>query len=223
MSEIVDLFPTPVLVTTLDSDPSIAQMLDQVELDMTKCSAANYNVGLVSKDTYILKQPEFKELADQILEHVRHYAREVMLYEFQDIVITQSWVSVKQPGQRHVHHVHPNSIVSGCFYWQEDQEPISFSRKDELSDYGLGVRHQQRSNKYSTNFYNIQAKKNCLLLFPSDLRHGVNANTSTTDRWSLSFNTMITGGIGCRSNLTELIFDQVDSTMLRSSGAAKNR
>jgi hypothetical protein len=50
-----------------------------------------------------------------------------------------------------------------------------------------------------------------LILFPSDLEHGVQENSYSKNRKCLAFNSMISEIIGIRDNLTEMSFDRLNN------------
>lgn len=209
--EVFGIFPTPIYLASWEEvDPEIIALLDAVEIDYSKCDTSKATYGQISLDTYVLDRPEFAKLQDFILKHVKHFAKEVLAYQFTDMVLTQSWISVKEPGQQHVFHRHPNSIISGSFYWQEgDITPLSF----EKADRGVNIELTKDFNNvsdYACDFYVVKPKRYTLALFPSDLMHGVKENNNDVARKSLAFNTMVTDILGVRDNLTELDFTRLN-------------
>ena len=75
------------------------------------------NYGERSNNSYILNEPECVEVKKFVLQHVKEFAENTLLYDYNTWEISQSWVSRKQPGQHHTMHTHPNSLISGVFYW----------------------------------------------------------------------------------------------------------
>ena len=50
---------------------------------------------------------------------------------FKSYELSQSWVSRKLPGQHHTMHTHPNSLISGVFYYgpiEENSSAIKFHK-----------------------------------------------------------------------------------------------
>ena len=105
--QMLELFPTPVYVTQLPAELSnIIPFLD-AQAPNSSSDVANY--GERSANSYILNEPECVEMKKQVLEHVKEYAENILLYEYDSYELSQSWVSRKQPGQHHTMHTHPNS------------------------------------------------------------------------------------------------------------------
>jgi uncharacterized protein (TIGR02466 family) len=119
-----------------------------------------------------------------------------------EIAITQCWLNINRPGERHHRHHHPNSFVSGVYYL--DAAPnagsIAFHRPGfvELEPEKL------QATPFTFDLWNEAPRTGLLLLFPSRLEHSVGPNMSQQDRLSISFNTMFRGKIG--SHLQEVDF-----------------
>lgn len=109
--------------------------------------------------------------------------------------ITQSWLTRSQKGDSHHTHTHPNSVVSGVLYINlAPKDGISFYRNEDNVWYEL-VR--QEETYYNAPSYFIQTAIGDIILFPSNIRHGVQEVTESVDRVSLSFNTFFAGELGC--------------------------
>jgi uncharacterized protein (TIGR02466 family) len=202
--ELVGIFPTPIYFAMCNDDVQDSiNYFESVELHNTSSGTTN-NYGARSEDTYILRNDKCASLRSFIKLHLDHYARNVLAYQFNNISITQSWVSIKNPGEKHVYHKHPNSIISGCFYWNEDAvQEISFKKSFKNTNFEI-ERNTNVSNEFAWDFHKFSPRKNTLILFPSESEHGVETNSFNTPRKSLAFNSMIFESIGLRENLTEL-------------------
>lgn len=115
-----------------------------------------------------------------------------------ELVVTQSWLNRTKPGQYHHQHTHPNSVVSGVFYFQthDQQDTIKFEKS-----YSQWLVESHSQNPFNIENLLVLIKPGQLLLFPSSLIHSVPVNNGQKDRISLSFNTMWSGqvsqGQGC--------------------------
>ena len=119
--EVLELFPTPVYTTEMPAGLSgIIPFLD-AQVPNSGSDVANY--GERSNNSYILNEPECVEVKKFVLQQVKEFAENVMLYDYDTWELSQSWVSRKQPGQHHMMHTHPNSLISGVFYYGEPTEP----------------------------------------------------------------------------------------------------
>jgi len=111
-----------------------------------------------------------------------------------EIAITQCWLNINRPGERHHRHHHPNSFLSGVYYLdaQPDSGSIVFHRP--------GLLELEPARLHGTPFTFDQWREapqtGRLVLFPSRLEHSVDPNLANRNRLSISFNTMFRGAIG---------------------------
>jgi uncharacterized protein (TIGR02466 family) len=195
------LFPTPIYISKLDRNLTDKELLfiDKNKLDVYK------NEGnTTSNDNYILNKNEFKELKKQLDLIVEDYFNKIICPS-NDITpyITQSWLNYTETNQYHHKHTHPNSLVSGVFYinCNEEHDRIKFFNdkyqniKIEIKDYNI----------WNSESWWFSVKTGDIILFPSSLTHMVETKQGTNTRISLAFNVFIKGKIGINKNLTELI------------------
>ena len=211
-AKILNILPTPILIQKYVSDTSVvASFLDSLELigDMPQV------YGLHSKDTYVLDHKECFDLKKFILTNVTNFAKKVLKYDYSEYRLSQSWVTHKEPGQFHNQHSHPNSLISGVFYYGDfDQNTPSIKFHKTLGAINasyLSPKYtlDKNQNEITTDEYQITCENNLLLLFPSYLYHSVPLNTTNKVRKSLAFNILPKGKIGDPNTLTELIFDRL--------------
>jgi uncharacterized protein (TIGR02466 family) len=209
--EVLPLFPSP-LFTCIYTDGNLnntIKFLDSCEL-IDGGKANEY--GLHSKDTYILEYNECKPLSDFIIESIEYFAKEILMYSYKEYTFSQSWISHKNPGQYHAMHTHPNSLISGVFYYGEDDPSIpaiTFHKPVFGTNVSyLSPRYQpdRRKSQYAWETFSVNYTPGLLLLFPSYILHSVPVNNSNKVRKSLAFNVMSKGKIGAEDNLTELLF-----------------
>jgi uncharacterized protein (TIGR02466 family) len=203
--EVVPIFPIPVYFAICEDD--IKQSIDYMEnapIDLEKDQDVLKEYGTISSDDYILNRPEMTSLREWIMNHVDNYARNVLAWNFNKIDLTMSWVSIKEKGQRHKYHIHPNSLISGVFYWDTDDiEPISFLRPRKFNNFEID-RNENIDAPYAFDHHNFTPRKNTLILFPSETQHSVGKIKQDLPRKSLAFNTFIFEKIGRPDSLTEL-------------------
>jgi len=120
----------------------------------------------------------------------------------QRLVVTQSWMNKNPKGSKHHEHVHPNSIISGVFYFKQDPKlpPISFSKSIQSA---IKLDPKKYNNLNSETFL-LPCTDGELILFPSNLKHSVPVNMSEEPRISMSFNTFSIDTLGSTDNLTHL-------------------
>jgi uncharacterized protein (TIGR02466 family) len=208
--EILDLFPTSVFTAEIPLKFSkVVPWLFEQEILSKEVDSSNY--GERSKNSYILDEPELEGLKDFILTLVNHYGK-ILGYDYESYRFGQSWVSHKHPGQHHTMHSHPNSLISGVFYFGEptDKTPaIKFHK----SVGGVNTSYlypklvkDKRKLKYAQEEFSIKFTPGLLLLFPSYLHHSVPLNETDKVRSSLAFNIVPVIGFGDEKFLTELKF-----------------
>jgi len=195
--ELLQIFPKPVLITPYEKP--ISKELEFIRTLEWISQKANGNFK--SKDSYILKNEQLKDIKNFIVETVDKYCEKILNTK-QRLVITQSWFNKNPTGSKHHEHVHPNSIISGVMYFQIDQTlpPIQFSKSNQE-----GVKLDPiKYNVLNADTFLLPCKSGELILFPSNLRHSVPINTGMPDRISLSFNTFCIDALGSEDSLTHL-------------------
>jgi len=210
---IIPLFPIPISrIIVPNKLASIIPFLDSQEMnsdDPNKEGLKNY--GSRSKNTYILNESKCKLFKDFILDNVKKYSFEILGTYEREYKLAQSWISHKDPGQSHVEHTHPNSYISGVFYYGDakDSTPsIQFHSPLHKMNQQIYVplNMDKPSNEFNYNTFSIPYEPGTLVLFPSWLPHSVPINNTSQVRKSLSFNCVPLNNLGNEEDLTELKF-----------------
>ena len=196
---ITGIFPVPIYQTTLSRELSTEEKNFLNNLEKTK-NAYNYN----SKNNYVLDEKPLASLKEDLFLRVDDYFQKIITPK--DNVspyITQSWVNWTQSGEEHHKHAHSNSIFSGVFYIDADEEydSIVFFKRHTYESLTIEPNEFHLFNSESWNF---KVKTGDIILFPSTLGHKVESKIGDNIRTSLSFNTFVKGTIGVDKNLTEL-------------------
>ena len=201
--QVVTLFPTAVGMFDLGRD------LNEAEKGVLLSQEMRPNMGnTTSAERFILRKEELSGLRFFIQKSINTYFEAIIAPSKEaSLYITQSWVNYSEPGQWHHSHEHPNSILSGVFYVQSDDEKdrIYF----ENNSYQQIQFPTEKYNLYNSKTWWIEAKQGRLVIFPSSLRHSVSAVTADKKRVSLSFNTFANGMIGAEESLTLLEVGQI--------------
>ena len=208
--EIIELFPTPVYASVLPQELSkVVPWFYSQEMLSEEIDAPNY--GERSKNSYLLDEPQCVDLRTYILEAVNEYGK-TMGFDYDEYRFGQSWLSYKQPGQHHTMHTHPNSLISGVFYFGEGSQETPVIRFHKM---GVGTNvstimpklvDKKKDIKYAQSVFNVDFTPGLLLLFPSYLHHSVPVNNTDKVRCSLAFNVVPKVGFGDERSLTELKF-----------------
>jgi uncharacterized protein (TIGR02466 family) len=198
------IFPIPLGVYDLERefDNSEIEYFNSLKLSENKHNH-------ISIDGYVLKNKKMKYLNKFLLDSLKDYTKHT--YDFKsdiELYITQSWINSSKPKEYHHKHSHSNSIISGVFYIETDNEKDRIQFSKDISIYREGVFDFEccNDNDFNSEIRWFPAITKRLYLFPSGLEHDVPIIESRTKiRRSLSFNTFVKGTIGYDDKKTELI------------------
>lgn len=198
---IYPLFPYPLMVCGKKYEFTGSEKKYISELEMVDNSG-----NLMSKNDKVLDSKELSNLKLFIDEQIFNFKKNLLkIKDENEIYITQSWVNNSNPGQFHPKHKHPNSIISGVVFLDdnanENLPPIRFHRTLEM--FALDFRFDDL-NEFNASAREFDPAQGILMLFPSLLEHDVEKNTSDRMRTSISFNTYVRGVVGGREQLTEI-------------------
>lgn len=202
-AEVLQIFPIPLYIKKdAVTQNDILCLRDQEPLPEHDLVA---NWGTVSKNNYTLWRPECKDLKDKLCLYVNDFANNILGHAG-DFSITQSWVSVKRPYEMHQLHMHPNSIISGVLYYDnQGPEGLTFIKPTAgLDVYSLKPTPNNMNNVFTHSHVKVNVENYMLVLFPSYLQHTVDMNTSQVNRYSMAFNCMPTYQLGLMNDLTQL-------------------
>ena len=193
-NELIEMFAVPLTVSTYEK--SIFQELKFIENLDYKDNIQG--LTRISKDFFILNRPELADLKKFIEYQIKLYVKNIYGSD-DEVVITQSWVNKAKKGDFHQNHTHSNSLISGVFYplLDETLPPIMF--KKFTREISLNTKEK---NKFNSDIYKLNLSSKSLVLFPSNLTHGVPINKSNYLRYSLAFNTWPKGIIGNKDELS---------------------
>ena len=201
--EINTIFPTCFITSNIGRELTKSE-LDVVEKNSLDDAVEKNSGNIVSKERYVLKK--YKELSNinSFIENGIVYYLEHIIKPKPDLqfFITQSWLNYTKPGQFHHRHAHSNSIISGVFYFnaQQNFDKIKFS--DENYDRIKYTPTEYTLFNSKTWWYPV--KTGDLIIFPSELEHMVDVTESTETRISLAFNVFAKGIFGDEHRLTAL-------------------
>jgi uncharacterized protein (TIGR02466 family) len=199
---IENLFPTAVSFFDLNR-PFTEEELSFVKELPLRSNAGNRS----SEDSKILNSPQLADINVFINSAVQKYLAAV--YAPADSVglyVTQSWLNVTNSGEFHHKHRHPNSFLSGVFYFnaEKDVDKITFFKTEQAQ---LRIRTEVW-NPYNSESWYFPVETGKLVLFPSTLEHMVTKTESKEPRISLAFNTFLRGELGDQADLTHLILEK---------------
>ena len=135
-------------------------------------------------------------LSEFLIEQIVNYFQKNRILKVGvEVRFANWWININTKGSFNVKHIHGSSHISGVFYLQASQgsgkivfdSPHIFSRSRENASYSTAIVD-------SLNYYpamEFDPVEGMMMMFPSDLLHGVEENKSNKDRISLSFNILV--------------------------------
>lgn len=184
---IENIFPTPIYISQID--------VSEVDVDhISMRSNGPDNIVTLSETDFLLNDPQYDQIKNQIDEHMRHYYHDVLQYGTAVYpVMTSSWVVKSLPNQESSWHTHANSFFSGVLYLTNDPNSGTLSFKKDLEMLMPLMPPIDTLNQYNNRVFSIKPQKGLLVLFPSTLNHKVDKNLSNAVRTSIAFNYFLRG------------------------------
>ncbi len=198
-----NLFPTPIYTTKIDRGFT-KQELQFVKEQKKHCKNNEGNIN--TKDNYILNRKEFKNIKKFLDKCCKDYLDTIICPKNNiELYITQSWLNYTEANQYHHQHAHPNSVVSGVFYFDSDikNDKILFT-KGGYQQISPEI-DKEKFNLWNSSTWFFPVETGNLFMFPSSTIHQVETKQGNNTRISLAFNTFYKGSVGSNSKLTELI------------------
>jgi uncharacterized protein (TIGR02466 family) len=159
-----------------------------------------------STDSYLLKHPELSKIKEFILESLDIYA-DTVLGTKQRLSITQGWIQRNPYGSFTHEHTHANSLVSGVFYFRNEEHASITFTKNEPNRIRAPIHKHTRLNSDAFQFKPLSGD---VILFPSGLRHSVPVNVKQESRYCLAFNAFCFNELGVEGESTHLTFKDIN-------------
>tara|TARA_R100001594_G_scaffold133713_1_gene174545 strand:+ start:354 stop:992 length:639 start_codon:yes stop_codon:yes gene_type:complete len=159
-----------------------------------------------TKDSYLLKHPELSKIKAFVLESLDMYA-DTVLGTKQRLSITQAWIQRNPYGSFTHEHTHANSLVSGVFYFRNEEHASITFTKNEPNRIRAPIHKNTRLNSDAFQFKPLSGD---VILFPSGLRHSVPVNVKQESRYCLAFNAFCFNELGVEGESTHLTFKDID-------------
>lgn len=180
--QVMGLFPQPLARYSLWAR-SWQDQLEQEPVEFNENHSYSKDFDILSK---------YPTLKDSIQRVVNDFALNVMGIEDQ-LYITQSWINVYEQGQSIHQHNHPNSIISGTWYWSTPETGINFHQHglNTATTWNIRIDQQVAENRpFAVTTNQVRVEENDLIVWPSYLQHSVPEHDSAQVRKTLSFNSM---------------------------------
>jgi hypothetical protein len=162
----------------------------------------------VSNEMNLFDKDIFKETQRLILEDCKQYLNHTanLGHFYEDLVMTNSWGNITDPGHSHHEHVHPFSIVSGVLYLDDNPSNLNLYVESFMPEIPYFITKNKSFVSLKSLLTDIQSKpeehnnlKNHMILFLSNSSHFVEPiSTESLPRKSISFNTFWKGNVGVK-------------------------
>jgi len=195
---IENIFPIPIYISDIDvSDVNV----DHIQMRPNGPD----DIVTLSETDFLLDDPQYSVIKDQIDEHMNHYYHGILQYDRSVYpVMVSSWVVKSLPNQESSWHIHSNSFFSGVLYLTDDPNSGNITFKKELEMLNPLYPPIATKNFYNNRVFSLRPKKGLLVMFPSTLSHKVEKNLSDTIRISIAFNYFLKGKFTEKTSTLEI-------------------
>lgn len=124
-------------------------------------------------------------LRDQILDHYKIFLKDAGAKSIPELSISASFLNIMVANGFQFSHHHPDSIISGVYYYQIDSSDASrlvFENPNQVCDF------VDPTGNLWPNHAEENPEQGKLVMFPSWLKHRVNLSTSKFERIAIAFN-----------------------------------
>jgi uncharacterized protein (TIGR02466 family) len=190
-SDVIPMFPT--LVWKVELEAQLREAISARALPALSSMRSEYpplSSGQGWQSVQALHRLEdFQVLVSQVRRVVTGVI-EFLRISYEAFEITACWATVLAPGGEHRAHDHPNNFLSGVYYLRIHPGADTINFHDPRSQTGIIRPPVVELTAENTEQVVLRVKDGTMLIFPSYLRHSVDANASKEDRISISFNIM---------------------------------
>ena len=188
------------MTNVLDFD-SINKEFDTLAFKSNIANKVSIEMNLFDRESLVgLKQTILND-CKQYLNHTLNLS-----HFYDDLVMTNSWGNVTDPGQSHHDHVHPFSIVSGVIYLEDNPSNLNLYIESFMPEVPYFITKNKSYVSLKSLLNDTQTKpedhnnlKNHMVLFLSNSSHFVEPiPDDVMPRKSISFNTFWKGLVGVR-------------------------
>jgi uncharacterized protein (TIGR02466 family) len=141
--------------------------------------------------TNMHKREAFSPLCECIGRMAETIADSMNMRKDRRLVIETFWVNCNPKYAYNALHDHPQSVLSGVYYVQGDENSGSLRFRDPRAGKRMNpwpVAEDKKSDRRHWDRVNYKPIPGRLIMFPSWLEHDVEANRSEQERISISFN-----------------------------------
>ena len=209
--EVYPVFAKPIAKFEYNLTEEIQNFLTNAQ---TRSETEDPRYGGVSANTMIMREPILKDFREAVLSVALEFSRDLLGIDTMEMIDVCSWITIKRPGQHHTPHYHPNSVISGVYFFDDHLEnmPLIFEESSVIcNDFILRPKYILNPDvPFPHNAPRpVPVKKGDVVLFPSYLKHSVMPNNTPFNRYSLAFNILPKEGLGNSGELTRFDYKDV--------------
>lgn len=166
----------------------IKPMIDYcLDLENNFSGVEKTNAGGWQSDNLSGEIPQLNELFKKIIESSKKFRDTMGFKKVLQPKILNLWININYQHCYNVVHTHPGSIFSGVFYLQCNPSSGNLVFVNPYDFINI-PQHIETYNEYNSAKWLVVPEVQKLVMFPSYLRHYVDANKTLEKRISVSFN-----------------------------------
>ena len=189
MTEVINLFPVPILRGQLEYPVDEIETLCQQEHSRNLKGITHSNIGGWHSDNINYPGSPFSFLFD-IEKICQEFAKDVLSIS-KHVSMSMAWININRKGDLNGLHTHPECVVSGVYYIKTPEKcgNIQFYHPAaDMLERDWNTKFISSFNYYNSQVWRFPPEEGCVYIFPSWLKHMVKPNMSDEDRISISFN-----------------------------------
>lgn len=190
-SDVIPMFPT--LVWRIELTPQLREAINSKILTALARMRRDLPPLAAGQGWQSMQSLHEIEECRELFACVRRAAAGILRFlqiDYPEFEVTACWATVLSRGAEHKAHYHPNNFLSGVYYLRTQPGADTINFHDPRNQTGIIRPPVVALTSENTDQVVVRVSEGTLLIFPSYLRHSVNANSSEDERISISFNIM---------------------------------
>ena len=204
-AQIFPLFSKPVYFNKINYD--IKKIYPELKKIKWVKTHLDQGVEFTSSSTnkFILNKKPYKQLKINIEQHFNNYVSNLLEFD-QRFKISTSWLTKSLKNEICMYHNHNNCMYSGVLYLKTPKNKATISFENvETKRFKLIPR---KYNLFNYSEFFINTVPGDIVIFPSEVFHKINTNTTNEKRISLAFNFIPIGKIGSKDSYLNINMEE---------------
>jgi uncharacterized protein (TIGR02466 family) len=182
-----------------DAEPSVyAEAFEKIKSTEWRKNIENS----FSKISDLYNHEGFKNIHLWFLDCIDQVVSDLKFLNVESLVITQSWANKTLRNESHHLHSHPNSFMSGVFYFTSSIGDEG--GETEFFTNNIPIWYRSPFMCRHDDVIKVTPEAGALILFPSHLLHRVLKHNSDSPRYTIAFNVYPNGQCGDPNSLKSL-------------------